>query len=151
MSLKAIDVMTEVIFTVQPEDSLRKAAEIIVKYRIAGLPVVDEEKRLVGVLSEKDILKTIYPSYDEFNMETLASMNFEDMEDRYRDISKIKVKDIMTKKVFTALEDTPILKLASMMILKKIRRIPIVKEGIVVGIVSQGDVHRAIFQKHVES
>ncbi len=57
----------------------------------------------------------------------------------------------MTKKVFTALEDTPILKLASMMILKKIRRIPIVKEGIVVGIVSQGDVHRAIFQKHVES
>lgn len=149
--MKAIDIMTEIIFSLSPEDPLRKAAELICKYRIAGLPVVGENQEILGIISEKDILKTIYPSYDEFNKETLLSMDFENMEERYRDSSNLLVKEVMTKNVITASQETPILKLASLMILKKIRRIPIIEDKKLVGIVSQGDVHRAIFKQYFES
>ncbi|MFQ5561852.1 MAG: CBS domain-containing protein, partial [Nitrospinota bacterium] len=77
----------------------------------------------------------------------MNNINFESMEDRYEDIFNKPVSEVMSTTLTTAGPDTPILKVASLMILKKIRRVPIVEGDKVVGIVTQGDIHQAIFKK----
>jgi CBS domain-containing protein len=142
--MKARDVMTKQVYTVRPSDSAKKAADLICRHQIAGLPVIDENNKVVGVVSEKDILKKIYPSYDEFHRDPIGSMNFEEMEKNFQDVNGLKVKDIMATPPITAPPDMPILKIGSMMILKRIRRVPIVDgQGKLLGIVSQGDIHRS--------
>ncbi len=144
--MKAQDIMTKKVYAVKQDDSVSKAVNLICKNNIAGLPVVDEEGKVVGVVSEKDLLSKMYPGYDEFQRDPVGSMDFEKMELNYYDVSKLKVKEVMSKPPITATPDTPVLKIGSMMILNKIRRIPIVNEaGKLVGIVSQGDIHRSVF------
>lgn len=144
--MKVEEVMTKDVYTVKPDDLASKAVALICKHNIAGLPVVDEENKVVGVVSEKDLLSKMYPGYDEFQRDPVGSMDFENMELNYYDVSKLKIKEVMSSPPITALPDTPILKIGSMMILNKIRRIPIVdKAGKLLGIVSQGDIHRTVF------
>jgi len=68
---------------------------------------------------------------------------------KYLDIMNMKVNDLMTPHVFTVKPDEPILKAVSIMCLRKIRRIPVAIDGKLVGIVSMGDVHKAIFQNNI--
>jgi CBS domain-containing protein len=89
----------------------------------------------------------MYPTYEEFWEYPGEHMDFEKMEDRYEDLSKRTVADVMSSPVVTVAPDTPILKVASLLIRKRIRRVPVVDGDKVVGIVSQGDIHQAIFVK----
>jgi CBS domain-containing protein len=73
------------------------------------------------------------------------------MEQDFKGILTLKVGDLMTRVVSSVSPDMPVMKAASMMWLKKIRRIPVVEDGKLVGIVSIGDVHRALFQEHLLS
>jgi len=145
--MRVAEIMTKEVLTVKGDDSLAQAARLICRHHISGLPVVDEEGKLVGIVSEKDILKVVYPSQAEFCEDPGAHMDFEAMEDRYKDMSRVKMEEIMTRRVITVSPDTPVLKAVSTMILKKIRRVPVVEQDRLVGIVSQGDVHQAIFEK----
>ncbi len=144
--MKAKDVMTKLVYTVKPEEKVGNAVYYICRYKFAGLPVVNEENKVVGVVSEKDILKAMYPTYEEFYINPLQAMDFEEMEQNYQEVNNLKVKEIMSSPAITATLETPLLKIGSLMILKKIRRVPIVSEDEkLVGIISQGDIHRAVF------
>ncbi len=147
--MKVSDIMTKRVLTAKKDDPIKEVAKLIYENRISGIPIVDNENRLVGIVSEKDILKSMYPSYDEFFEDPLPNMDFERMEERYKDAGNHQVKEIMTSNVLTLPPDTPILKAASTMILKRVRRIPIIESGKLVGIISQGDIHQAIFQKEL--
>lgn len=145
--MKAKNVMTTLVHTVKPDDKVGKAVYLICRHNIAGLPVVNDQNKVVGVVSEKDILKAMYPSYGEFYEDPISAMDFEKMEENFKDVNGLLIKDIMTSPPITAGPETPILKVGSLMILKRIRRVPIVDdEGKLLGIVSEGDVHRAVFK-----
>ena len=135
--------------TVRPDDPVSKVAKLIVLHRIAGIPVVDEKDRIVGIISEQDILKAMFPSYSEFIQDPMLHTDFKSMEDRYLDVSKMRVRELMKSQVFTVTPETAVLKAASMMILKRIRRIPVIDGDRLVGIVSQGDVHKSFFQRMI--
>jgi CBS domain-containing protein len=139
--------MSRELITVSPSDPILRVAALICQKRISGIPVLDEDGQLTGIVSEKDVLKAMYPSYDEFFEDPLTNMDFERMEERFEDVKKRPVKNIMTPHVITLSPDTPILKAASTMILRRIRRIPVVAGGKLVGIVSQGDIHQALFKR----
>lgn len=145
--MKVRDIMKTDVYSVKPDDSLTKVASIICGKKVSGVSVVDESGKLVGIISEKDLLKAIYPTYEEFWEYPVHQMDFEEMEDRVEDMSRRKVEEIMTTPVITVPSDTPILKVASLMIRRRIRRVPVVDGDKLVGIVSQGDIHQAIFQK----
>jgi CBS domain-containing protein len=145
--MKAKEVMTTYVHKVKPEDKVSKAVYLICRHNIAGLPVVDDQDKVVGVISEKDILKAMYPDYAQFHQDPISAMDFEKMEENFRDVNSMKVKEVMSAPPITATPDTPILKIGSLMILKRIRRVPIVdKEGKLLGIISEGDVHRSVFR-----
>ena len=142
------DIMTINLRTAMPDMSIQDVAMIMCFNKISGMPVIDEQKRIVGVISEKDILHAMYPGMDELVQG--GRVDFEKLEDEYRDVINNRVEDVMTKSVITARADDPVLRAVSIMCVNKIRRIPIADtSGGLVGILSMGDVHKAIFQKNI--
>ncbi len=138
------DIMTTNLKTVTPDTPVKDLAMMMVMEHISGAPVVDEENNLVGIISEKDILQHMFPDLNELMNDTKP--DFEEMERNYNSTINMTVKDLMTPNVASVAPDIPCLKAASMMWLRKFRRIPVAENGKLVGIVSIGDVHRAIFK-----
>ncbi|MBF0145581.1 MAG: CBS domain-containing protein [Magnetococcales bacterium] len=144
------DVMIRNIRTAKKNDTIRTVADIICASKISGLPVVDEDNHLIGVISEKDILNALLPSYSEFLHDPIRARDFEVMENSYHAVLTKTVGSLMTPRVFSASPNDPIMKAASQMALHRIRRIPVVEEGDqLVGIISLGDIHKAIFKKEL--
>ncbi|HIJ82639.1 MAG: CBS domain containing rane protein [Magnetococcales bacterium] len=144
------DVMTRNVRTARKDDTIRTVADIICSQKISGLPVIDEDNHLVGVISEKDILNALLPSYHEFLDDPIRSRDFESMEKSYHAVLTKTVGSLMTTKIFSSSPKDPIMKAASQMALHKIRRIPVVEGGDrLAGIISLGDIHKAIFKKEL--
>lgn len=144
------EVMTINLRTALPEMSLREVAMIMCFNKISGMPVIDEQKRIVGIISEKDILHAMYP--DMHDVVQNGRVDFESLENEYRDVINSRVEEVMTRPVITARADDPVLRAVSIMCVNKIRRIPVADDnGHLVGILSMGDVHKAIFQKNISS
>ena len=142
------DIMTTSVKIARPDTSIKEIASIMCFNKISGVPVVDENEHLVGVLSEKDVLHCMFPDIGDV-MSDSGTLDYEEMESNYQDVMTKKVSDIMTSTVATVDGSIPVLKAASMMWLKKIRRIPVTEDGKLVGIISIGDVHKAIFQNNL--
>ncbi|MBI5440948.1 MAG: CBS domain-containing protein [Deltaproteobacteria bacterium] len=139
--------MNRAVRTVEPGTSVGEVARVMVLNRIAGV-FVTEGGRLLGVVSEKDILRALYPSYMEFVDTPESHMDFEEMEERYNEIKGLRAERLMTKTIVSVTPETPILRAASLMVLHKVRRLPVLEaDGGVVGVVSQGDVHMAVFER----
>ena len=140
------DIMNTNVRTTRPDSSINDVAIVMCFNKISGLPVIDDNEKIVGIISEKDILNGIYPNVSEF-ME-MGRVDFESLEQEYRDLINLKVADLMTPKVLTVTPEDPVLRAVSVMGINKIRRIPVAVDGMLCGIISMGDVHKAIFQKH---
>jgi CBS domain-containing protein len=145
--MKIKDIMKTNIKTISSDSMVRDVANIMAIEHISGLPVVDDGQ-LVGIISEKDILQRMFPDLQDIMGG--GRMNFEKMEEGYKSALSVSVASIMTKDVTSIDADMPCLKAASSMWVKNIRRIPVTENGNLVGIVSIGDVHRAIFKKSME-
>ena len=139
----ASQIMTSPVHAVRPADPVRKVVGLLCRHRISGVPVVDGRGRLVGLISERDILEAMYPDHPELRQRRPGARPAADG----REIGSIASSEIMVREVITAAPETDVLRLASLMAVNKIRRIPIVEAGRLLGIVSQGDVHRAIFER----
>ena len=139
----AADIMTTPVHTVGPADPLPKVVALLCRHRISGVPVVDAKGHLAGLISERDILEAMYPNHRELRQRRPRLR----LDKPIREIRAIQAREIMIREVVTAAPDADVLRLASLMAINKIRRIPIVKDGRLVGIVSQGDVYRAIFEQ----
>lgn len=143
------DIMTTDVKTVTPDQPVKDIAIMMVMDHISGAPVVDDNNNLVGIISEKDILQHMFPKIDDAMNSTL--FDFENMEHNYKDTMSVKIGDLMTKSVASIDLEMPCLKAASTMWLRKFRRIPVTHKGKLIGIVSIGDVHRAIFKSCMTS
>lgn len=144
------DVMIKAVRTARKEDSVRTVAAIICTNKISGLPVVEGDDILVGLVSEKDILNSLLPSYSDFLLDPIRARDFEAMENSYKEILSKTVGEVMTPRAFSVSPDDPLMKAASQMAIHKFRRIPVVdKENKLVGIVSLGDIHKAIFKREL--
>ena len=142
------EIMNTNVKVAQLDTPIRELAVTMCFNKISGVPVVNEKNDLVGVISEKDVLNAMYPKVDEYMQS--GGYDFEQIEKEYTDVLGRQVKDIIKPGLFTVSPDDPILKAVSIMCAKKIRRIPVADNGKLVGIVSIGDVHKAIFQQHLD-
>jgi CBS domain-containing protein len=146
--MRVKDIMTTSVRAAKPGDLIREVASVMCFNKISGMPVVDESNRIVGVISEKDILHGMFPKLQDI-MENPAPLDFESLERDYKDVLSLQVSDLMSTRIFTVEPDMPVLKAASIMFRNRIRRIPVSDSGQLVGIVSLGDVHKAIFRKNL--
>ena len=133
--MKAKDVMTAKIVTVSPDHSVRHAARIMLDHRISGMPVVDDNGRLVGIVSEGDFLRR----------SELGASAFPAGEARgYVKGHSWKVADLMTSDVIVADEETPIARIVALMQEHGIKRIPVMRGQRLVGVVSRADLLRVV-------
>ncbi len=127
------DWMTTDPITVSPDTSVMKASQIMKENNVRRLPVTDEEGHVVGIVSDRD-LKEASPS----KATTL------DVHELYYLLSELKVKDIMSRKVITISPNDTVEKAAVIMLENKVTGLPVVEDGVIVGILSQGDVFRVL-------
>ena len=132
--------------------SIFEAAELMVGAGVSAVPVIDGEGRLVGIVSEADLMRraeigtTASKSWLSRFLASDAAAAHQFVQSHSR-----RVAEVMTKEVVTATEDTPLGKLAELMETHGIKRIPIVRDGEVLGIVSRADLLRALLSREPES
>ena len=125
--MQAKDLMSDGVLSVSANASVLEAAKLLVNCRVSAMPVVDEAGTMAGIVSEADLMG-----------------DAEDYRAACDGRPTRKVADVMTRVVVTAAEDTPIALLAGLMKARNIKRIPILKDGTVVGIVSRVDILRGL-------
>ena len=140
--LTARTIMSAPVVTIRPETPVRDAVRLLLDRHISGLPVVDAEGRLIGIVTEADLLpKEAQPPASEPLWGWFGrSLWLERLVGGYRKVEGRTVGEVMTHNVVTAEEDTPVHVLASRMIRYAVNRLPIVRAGEVVGIVTRADV-----------
>ncbi len=140
------DIMTKGARTVREDTPIKEVASLMCLYRFSGLPVVEGEDKLIGFIAEKDVLAQLFPSIEDA-MEGMATIDLKEKVKEYGDILNRRVGDLMTRGVRTVSPDMPILKAAIIMANNRFRRIPVAEGGRLVGMLSLGDIHKAIFHK----
>lgn len=148
--MKVKDVMSVKIITVGSELTLRQLWKIIFKIHVNAVPVVDAKKKLLGIITKDDILKLLYPDYEDLVEDFFSVADFEDMEHRIDTLGKKKAKDIMCKRVIYTREDSPIMRALSRMITRNFNQLPVLSDDDrLVGMVTKGDIFYALFKKHL--
>jgi CBS domain-containing protein len=148
--MKVKEIMTKEIISLLPDMSAKEALEVLFKNRISGLPVITAEGKLVGMFTEKGILRWALPSYLEQVGRFVYEENPKAIKKKMADLIKVKVEDLMRKEVMTVGEDTTLCEVARVMLTQRVRRIPVInKEGKIVGIVAREDIVKS-FTKEVE-
>jgi len=140
------DIMTKGVRTVTPDTKLLEVVSLMTLYRFSGLPVVEDEK-LVGLIAEKDVLSQLFPSLEDTMQEGIANIDFLEKSREYKTIMSKDVASLMTRGVKTVDSEMPILKAAIIMTNSRFRRIPVADGDKLVGMLSLGDVHKAIFHQ----
>lgn len=144
------DLMTRDVAVVHPETSLLEAVKLMAQRHISGMPVVDSTGKIVGMMSEGDLVRW-HEGYTERQARwldmladgfELAPAFLEGIQEQQR-----KVKSVMAPGATTVSEETPAREVASLMYAKNIKRVPVVRDGKLVGIVARSDLIRALAQK----
>lgn len=143
--MKTGDLMTRTVVTVPPDASILQAIRLMMQNRISGLPVVDAEGVLVGIVTEGDFLRR-----REAGTQKQRSRWIEffvgpgQLAQEYVQSSGRKVHEVMSTELYTATEDTPADEIVSLMERRRIKRVPVLRDGKVVGIVTRANLLRAL-------
>jgi CBS domain-containing protein len=146
--LNASDIMTTEVITVKRNTSLKELAKILYEKHINGVPVVDDEGSLIGIICESDLIRkdkklhipTVVTIFDA----VLYLENPKKMEKEIQRINATTVEDLYTKDVVTVDEKTPIDEIATLMTHKKIYTIPVMDGGQLVGVIGKADLIRTL-------
>jgi CBS-domain-containing membrane protein len=143
--MKARDVMVTPVITAGPNASIKSVAETFVRHRISAVPVVDDNGKLVGIISEGDLLHRVEAGTERRRPWWLrAFIGPDELANEYVKAHACKVSDAMTREVVTASPDTPLHELAALLEKHSIKRVPIVDNGQLVGVVSRANLVQAV-------
>ncbi len=144
------DVMSRSLKTVNPTTSMSEVVSMMCLYRLSGIPVVEDDNKLVGFISERDVLDPMFPKIEDM-MDGMAAIDMTAALGKYSDVVNMTVSDLMTASVITVGPDLEILKAAAKMVGNKFRRIPVAVGDRLIGMLSLGDVHKSIYIEHVKT
>jgi CBS domain-containing protein len=141
----ARDVMVAPIITVKPSTTVKEVAELFLKKRISAAPVIDGQEKLVGIVSEGDLLHRVEAGTERHRSWWLEGFVGNDtLAAEYVKAHGRNVSDVMTRKVITASPQTPLHEVATLMEKNGIKRVPILENGQLVGIVSRANLVQAV-------
>lgn len=147
----ARDVMTTRVITVGPETRVPEIARLLLTHRISAVPVVGGDGRLVGIVSEGDLMRRPETGAERPRSWWLTLMGGpEEAAREYVRTHGSHAADVMTRDVVTVDEDTPVGEIAALLEARGIKRVPVVRDGRVIGIVSRADLLRGLASRKPE-
>lgn len=148
--MKAHEMMIREVYKVKEDDTVKTVIEKFIKYRISGLPVVNDRNEIVGYISDGDVMRYIGKRKDIYLDNIYYSFvikdDLEDFEERERRLLELNVLEIARKKVVTVDWQETIEDIAALLGNRQIKKVPVVRKGVLVGIISRGDIIRHAFK-----
>ncbi|MEH7375978.1 CBS domain-containing protein [Neobacillus drentensis] len=148
--MKAHDIMITQVQKVMESDTVQSVIEKFIDYRISGLPVVNDRNEIVAFLSDGDILRYIGKHedrvVDNFYYAFVIKMDEESFEEREQRILNLNVMEIAKRKVYKVSWDEELENISAILGKKQIKKVPVERNGVLVGIISRGDVIRNSFK-----
>lgn len=150
--LQAKDIMTKKVITINKNASIGELSELLIKNKISGVPVVDNDGKLVGIATEGDIMvqnaDLHFPRYFKLLDSIIYLESLGNFKRNLRKYLATRVEDIMTEKVRVVKKDTLVNKIADIMIENNINRVPVVGErGSLVGIITRADIVKSMAKR----
>ncbi len=144
--LTAADIMAREVVTVSPDTSIREVAELLVQRGISGVPVVDGDGRVLGIISETDLIDE---NKRNARIPRVALFGFfpvpeDTLRTAFEEGDRLTAADIMTRRVVSLPEDASARQVAQEMVTRHVNRIPVTRDGRLVGIITRHDVLQAI-------
>jgi CBS domain-containing protein len=143
--MKAADVMVSAVISVRPNARVEEVASILLANRISAVPVIDEQGELLGIVSEGDLMRRAEAGTDRSRSWWLEYLTGKQvLAAEFVKSHSHKVTDVMTRSVITATPETPLGEIVILLEKNRIKRVPIVQNGKVVGIVSRANLLQAL-------
>jgi CBS-domain-containing membrane protein len=144
--MNAAEIMTKRVIAVRADTSIAEIADLLLNHKVTAVPVIDDDRHIVGIVSEGDLLGHP-PSASPrawwlrlFNDNTVCLEEIATARD-------LKARDVMTKPVVTVADQTRVAVIATLMRRRRVKRVPVLQDGKLVGIVSRTDVLEALMRR----
>lgn len=150
--MQAADVMTTNVITAQPNTGVWEIARLLLQHRISAVPVVDAKNRVLGIVSEGDLMRRAEGDTESRHSWWLEAIST--TQDKAVDYIKThgrKAEDVMTRSVLTVAEETPLQKIAGLLEKHHVKRVPVIRDGRLVGIVSRANLLHGLAAGGTES
>jgi CBS domain-containing protein len=145
------NIMTKDVIKIPHSATYFEAAKILHDQRISGAPIVDDDNKLIGMITEKDLFKVLYPFYKNYYENPELYADAEDRENKATEIKDDVIEKFFSHDIITVTPDTFIMQAGAMLIAKGIHRMPVVDDkGKIVGIISRGDIFRKVLSKNFD-
>lgn len=151
--MRVKDLMTKEVFSVKPDDSIRKVAELLIEHHISGVPVVDEKDKVCGIITESDLMrKRIAPQLPD-QLCILGSILYynglSDYQKAFKKFSAMSAGQLMTEDVVTTTLGEDVKDAAKKMLDKHLKVLPVVDyDGRLQGVLSRRDIVRLLLEEN---
>lgn len=149
--MKAHEIMINHVHKVKDTDTVQSVIEKFIDYRISGLPVVNDRNEVVAFISDGDIMRYIGKHSDKvidsFYYPFVINGDYENFEEREQRLLSLNVLEIAKRKVIKVSWDEDVENIAAILGKKQIKKVPVERNGILVGIISRGDIIRNSFKE----
>jgi CBS-domain-containing membrane protein len=146
--LTARDIMSNEVVTVTEEASVKELARILAIHQISGVPVINDQGGLVGVVTESDLIfqtkKVHIPTVITILDSVFYLENPHKMGDELKKMAAVKVKDILTSSPVTVNEETTLDEIATLMAEKNVHTLPVMRDDVLVGVIGKKDIIRTL-------
>ncbi len=153
------DVMTRDVKVLHPDQTISQAVTKLAEHGISGAPVVDNDGKVIGIITENDILNAlkntgkrlemVYPSLSMVSVTFIEKMDEKETMEAFKEIANTKVSQVMTKSVTTVQTGCSLAMVVNFIILKKVNRIPVLDGEKLIGIVSRADIIQGLAKSNV--
>ncbi|KUP25726.1 CBS domain-containing protein [Paenibacillus sp. DMB5] len=148
--MKAHEIMIRQVYKVKEYDTVRTVIEKCLEHRISGMPVINDRNEIVAYISDGDIMRYI-GKHDDLIVDSFFQINVikgdeDEFEERTRRLLNLNVMSIAKRKVTTVAWDEDVERIAAVLGKKQIKKVPVERNNVLVGIISRGDVIRHSFK-----
>lgn len=149
--MKVSELMSPRVVTVNPKTPLREVLQLMLRYHLNDILILDNEQRLTGIVTYPDLSRKLLPSEAELMEHQEYLITPQSMEDRFTEMASVPVEEIMTKNVITVSPDLEALKAGATMTANRIKQLPVVRNDKVVGIISHTDIGWGLMRQYADS
>jgi len=147
--MKAADVMVRDVVTVGPDDDVAEAIKLLAEHDVSALPVVDDAGTVIGVISEADLVRREEIGTEKHRPWWLEALTpASTLAEEFAKAHGRRVSEVMSTHVVSASEETPLQEIATLLERHRIKRVPILRDGKLVGIVSRSNLIQALASSH---